>query len=69
MPPAETEPAIPATKRLQTYALERTATWIYVYAGHYIIFRLHTVACDTVVESRVTHSVYEERRNVFYCYY
>jgi hypothetical protein len=28
MPPAEIKPAIPEMERIQTYTLDRTATWI-----------------------------------------
>ena len=45
MPPAGFEPAIPVDERLQTHALDRSATAIGTYASVYLtnILKLHCV--------------------------
>ena len=52
MPPAEFEPAIPARERLQTHALERSATGIGQFISHcrQIGWRYLVCAADSIVK-------------------
>jgi hypothetical protein len=55
MPLAGFEPATPATKRPQTYALDRTATGIGIEPSHDVIIVALSSTCDQSDKAVVVH--------------